>query len=55
MIDNELIKLLQSRIDKLEFENTKLKNFLKNLKTRFVNDNTWGNYFSDVIDEMLEG
>lgn len=54
MIDDELIKILQIRINKLEQENIKLRNFLKNLKTRFVNDNTWSNYFSDVIDEMLE-
>jgi dynactin complex subunit len=61
MIDDGLIKVLQSRIDKLEVENNKLKekyfelkNLLKNLKTRFANDNTWSNYFSDVIDEILE-
>lgn len=54
MIDDELIKVLQTRINKLEQENIKLRNFLKNLKTRFVDDNTWSNYFSDVIDEMLE-
>lgn len=54
MIDDELIRVLQTRINKLEQENIKLRNFLKNLKTRFVDDNTWSNYFSDVIDEMLE-
>lgn len=61
MIDNELIKVLQSRIDKSESENNelkekyiKLKNLLKNLKTRFASDNMWSNYFSDIIDEVLE-
>lgn len=61
MIDDGLIKALQSRIDKLEVENNglkekyfELKNLLKNIKTRFVNTNTWSNYFLDVIDEVLE-
>ena len=54
MIDDELIKVLQNRINKLEQENIKLKNFLKNLKTRFVDTNTWSNYFLDIIDEILD-
>ncbi len=61
MIDDELIKTLQSHIDRLKLENNELKekyfelkNLLKNIKTRFVNTNTWSNYFLDAIDEILE-
>lgn len=61
MIDVELIKILQSKIEELQLENKKmkdkieqLKNLLNNLKTRFSITNNWGNYFLDTIDDVLE-